>query len=619
MKKLIYLFGLILISSVCISQDTLKNNADSLLNLIRTSRESATNVERFNDLVSKHFAGGMQNNKDSLELFMQMTIEQARRLNDTEGLAYATYNLGKFYVAASGSYAIATPYLLESLTLFQGLNDSSGISKSYMQLGLISYMLQYFEDAIKKFQLSVEYSENSTSMYLLAISYSELNDFDESMKYFSIAIQDFKEQESLSQLDECYMYLGKLYEKEGVLDSAFYYLNIAIENREKKENPEIMARAYALISGTYLKTNNLKKAIQYAQSGYEAAQIGDDEVSGILATETLSKAYERLGDYKQAHYFLKLYHTLKNENIQGNTKQKIAEMQSTFDFTKKINDQKIKYQLELHRKNRIKNIMLASGILVLLIAGALWSRLQFVRKSRAAIQKEKDISENLLLNILPENVANELKEKGYTDAREFEKATILFSDFKGFTALSQQMTASDLVDEIDTCFKAFDDIMDKYGLEKIKTIGDAYMAAGGLQVPETTQPGDVVKAGLEMQDFIIQRREKHLELGIPSFEMRIGIHTGPVIAGVVGIKKFQYDIWGDTVNTASRMESSGAVGQVNISQATYELLTDTERPALSMSKGSLSADFTFESRGKIEAKGKGEIEMWFVTLNNKQQ
>lgn len=165
--------------------------------------------------------------------------------------------------------------------------------------------------------------------------------------------------------------------------------------------------------------------------------------------------------------------------------------------------------------------------------------------------------------------------------------------------------------EINHCFEAFDGIIEKYNVEKIKTIGDAYMAAGGLPVPTDDSVKNTVLAALEMQDFIVKRKnEFDAQISSPSgrpggarFEMRVGIHTGPVVAGIVGVKKFQYDIWGDTVNTASRIESNGEAGKVNISQATYELL-----------KG--DPDFSFESRGKIEAKGKGEIEMWFVSLNN---
>ena len=210
-----------------------------------------------------------------------------------------------------------------------------------------------------------------------------------------------------------------------------------------------------------------------------------------------------------------------------------------------------------------------------------------------------------MLNILPAEIAEELKIKGKADAWDFDLVFIIFTDFKSFTETSEKLTAKELIGEINHCFEAFDHICEKYGIEKIKTIGDAYMAAGGLPVPSEDSVKNTVLAALEMQSFISERIiEKRTKNEIP-FEMRLGIHTGSVVAGIVGVKKFQYDIWGDTVNTASRMESSGEVGKVNISEATYKLLKD-------------DPDFTFKSRGKIEAKGKGEIEMYFVDtkLNN---
>jgi len=222
-----------------------------------------------------------------------------------------------------------------------------------------------------------------------------------------------------------------------------------------------------------------------------------------------------------------------------------------------------------------------------------------VERQRDQIEKEKDRSDSLLLNILPAEIAEELKQKGRADARDFDMVSILFTDFKGFTEKSEKLSAAELVNEINVCFEAFDAIMEKYGIEKIKTIGDAYMAAGGLPVPAADSVKNTVLAALEMQKFILSRKATK---GEQAFEMRVGIHTGPVVAGIVGVKKFQYDIWGDTVNTAARMEQNSEVGKVNISQATYELLKDDPQ-------------FTFENRGKIEAKGKGEVEMYFVTFN----
>lgn len=206
----------------------------------------------------------------------------------------------------------------------------------------------------------------------------------------------------------------------------------------------------------------------------------------------------------------------------------------------------------------------------------------------------------MLLNILPEETAQELKEKGYAEAKLMDQVSVLFTDFKGFTSLSEKVTPKELVSDLHECFSAFDHICESHGIEKIKTIGDAYMAAGGLPSPSATHAKDVVLAALEMAEVIIKGKEAKIAAGAPYFEVRIGVHTGPVVAGIVGVKKFQYDIWGDTVNTASRMESNGAVGRVNISRSTYEMLKD-------------DPDLHFESRGKIDVKGKGELEMYFVS------
>jgi class 3 adenylate cyclase len=223
-----------------------------------------------------------------------------------------------------------------------------------------------------------------------------------------------------------------------------------------------------------------------------------------------------------------------------------------------------------------------------------------IEEQYAIISKERERSDNLLHNILPQEVAAELKATGASEAKDFDNVTVLFTDFVEFTQKAEKLAAKELVGEINTCFKAFDEIMTKYKLEKIKTIGDAYMAAGGLHVPRTSEPKDVVKAGIEMQAFMLSRKAEREKAYLPYFEMRVGVHTGPVVAGIVGVKKFQYDIWGDTVNTASRMESNGTIGKVNISSKTYALLKNDD-------------GFKFEEREEIEVKGKGIMKMYYVS------
>ncbi len=226
---------------------------------------------------------------------------------------------------------------------------------------------------------------------------------------------------------------------------------------------------------------------------------------------------------------------------------------------------------------------------------ALQEQLLNERNQNLSLEKQK--SDSLLLNILPHETAEELKQTGTAKSRSFDNVTVMFTDFRHFTAAAERMSPTELVNEIHDYFSMFDQITSKYNIEKIKTIGDSYMCAGGIPQTNHTHPVDVVSAALEIQAYMQQKKEELESKGKLFFELRLGIHTGPVVAGIVGTKKFAYDIWGDTVNVASRMESSGTVGKVNISGTTYELIKDK---------------FICEYRGKVQAKNKGEVDMYYV-------
>ncbi|MEX0981915.1 MAG: adenylate/guanylate cyclase domain-containing protein [Bacteroidales bacterium] len=217
-----------------------------------------------------------------------------------------------------------------------------------------------------------------------------------------------------------------------------------------------------------------------------------------------------------------------------------------------------------------------------------------IKERMVTVLSEKEKSDKLVADLFPKGTAEELKSKGRAQSKKFEMATVLFSDIQGFTKIAEEMNPEVLIDELDKFFFHFDSVVEKYNIEKIKTIGDAYMAAGGIPVKNSSNPVEVVLAGIEMQYYMKDLKRKKADI----WDLRIGIHTGPVITGVVGHKKLSYDIWGDTVNTASRMESSGEGGKVNISGITY---------------GHVKDFFLCEYRGKLPVKYKGNIDMYFVT------
>ena len=263
-------------------------------------------------------------------------------------------------------------------------------------------------------------------------------------------------------------------------------------------------------------------------------------------------------------------------------------------------------QLELQQSQR--NLLIALAAIVAIVAYSFYSRYKnskhynkLLETKNEMITQEKKRSEELLLNILPYKVAEELKRNGNAQAREYKTASVLFADFKDFSKISKKLSPEELVQALDQCFKGFDQIITKYNLEKIKTIGDSYMVAGGLPNPDEEHVSRLVQAAFEMQTFLKTIEQDRREKGLPFFEARIGIHTGPLIAGIVGTKKFAYDVWGDTVNVASRMESACEVGKVNISANTFRKIKD---------------EFPTEYRGKVRAKNLGLIDMYYVMPNN---
>jgi class 3 adenylate cyclase len=244
----------------------------------------------------------------------------------------------------------------------------------------------------------------------------------------------------------------------------------------------------------------------------------------------------------------------------------------------------------------IFNLHLVTGVGVMIVAAGYFSWVG--ERAEAELNRERQRSERLLLNILPAPIAERLKNEPGTIADQFSSVSVLFADIVGFTTLSSRISTEALIDILNEIFSRFDRLARKHNLEKIKTIGDAYMVVGGLPTPSEGHAVTMVEMALDMRVAV----RDYAKDAVEPIDIRIGINTGPVIAGVIGVEKFAYDLWGDTVNTASRMESHGLPGLVQISEATFQAISDS---------GNAGA-YRFEDRGGIQVKGKGQMRAFFV-------
>ncbi len=330
----------------------------------------------------------------------------------------------------------------------------------------------------------------------------------------------------------------------------------------------------------------------YAQKeGLDKIDSLQHKLATLKGDNVKASAYETIG---MEYYFLNEYDSAKINFAEAS--DIYASIGNKYG-TGRV--QQMSQQIELNKSEAKDKLLaqLASGAAAFFLIIAfvvMFMRHKKQKATNALLLHEKEKSEALLLNILPAHVAHQLKEKGLLFAEQFDSVTVIFTDFVGFTRVAEQFSPKQLVGELHSCFKAFDESLEKYNIEKIKTVGDAYLAVAGLKSKSKNHAADAVAFALYMQNFM-QRRKG--QLGDATFNMRIGVHTGGVVAGIVGVKKYAYDIWGDAVNTAARMEQNCEQGRINISEATYELVKDK---------------YTCEYRGEITAKGKGQLKMYYV-------
>jgi len=425
--------------------------------------------------------------------------------------------------------------------------------------------------------------------------YYKTKKYDIALEYFKESAPIFKKAKYLIGTAYTMGNIGMVYAEQGKNALAMEKIRKAITILEDLKDYYGISDYLIHMSDIYLKQNDLETALSYAERSLKLAEKYGlkDQVS--ISNLKLSQLYDKVGNQAESLKHYKDHITYRDSVTNLKSVQRIADLRTDFEVSQK--------QIEVDLLNQTKKtqriIAIASVIalfLVFLIALGIYRRYQFIKKTNIIIEEEKDRSNNLLLNILPEETALELKQNGKVLAKRFEFVTVLFTDFVGFTQYAEYLSPEKLVESVDYYFSKFDEIIEKHGLEKIKTVGDSYMCAGGLPFPTEDHAFKMVLAAIEITEFV-KTSKKINALNQTRYEIRIGINTGPVVAGVVGIKKFAYDIWGDAVNIASRMESNSEAGKINISENTYELIKDS---------------FDCEYRGEIEAKNKGVLKMYFV-------
>ncbi len=536
-----------------------------------------------------------------------------------EGMATSYNNIGLIF-ASQGNIRSALDFYSRSLKIYEDLKIADGISTTLQNIGFVYREQGDFDKAFDYYRRAWLMNRQTGDRYATGYSlngmgglFEETGNNDSALFYYSEALKLRREIDDKQGVSYSFKNIGGIYAKLGRADTAQKCFEQSLKGFEELGDKWGMAVTFNKLGGLYLDMGDALQSEKYLNRSLQLAkELGYP--TGIRdAADNLQQLYRRQRQWQRALQMTDLYITMRDSVMNDNNRKASLRMQFRYEYEKKEAKLKVEQdkrdalaKAEIARQKLVRNGFIAGFAVVLLFAVA-------VIRQRNRVRKEKKRSDELLLNILPEETAEELKETGTAKAKRYGSVSVLFTDFKNFTEAAGTLSPEELVAEINYCYSGFDQIMTRHNLEKIKTIGDSYMCAGGLPVSNHTHAEDCVRAALEIAAFINNRKEHNggtgrwagscIDAGLPkapspAFDIRIGIHTGPVVAGIVGIKKFAYDIWGDTVNIASRMESSGEAGKVNISGATYELVKEK---------------FICEYRGELEAKGKGRVNMYFVT------
>lgn len=533
-------------------------------------------------------------------------IQRAIELDSVSALYWAYVHVGNA-LRLQGELTLSVENFFKAGEIAAEIGDKRREGLVEIAVASVYHVMENYDNSIRYYKsgLDILKEENDTLNILgtllnLSDTYNKLEQPDSALVYLEEANRKLK----YGDRDIYFAYtkgnMGVAFALQGKNAMAKNYISEAIDILDDLGDTYGISDYLNYMSSILLKQGQYEPALSYSLQGLDLAHdlgLKEQLSDGNLK---ISQIYEAMGDTISSYKYFKEHVAYKDSLTNISSVQKMADIRTDFEVSQK--------QLEVDLLNQQKKtqtiITWATGIalfsLTIIVFGVL-RRYRFINRTNKIIEEEKNRSDLLLLNILPSETAQELKEKGKVKAKRFESVTVLFTDFQGFTMKSQGFSPEKLVASVDFYFSEFDRIIGKYGLEKIKTIGDSYMCAGGLPFPSEDHPQKVIEAAREILQFMEKTRVKN-DPEIAYFGTRLGINTGPVVAGVVGTKKFAYDIWGDTVNVAARMESNSKPGKINISENTYDKVKDL---------------YNCTFRGKIEVKNRGSMNMYYVNDRKK--
>ncbi len=570
--------------------------------------------------------GLIYGDQDELEKaldYEQQALNIYYKLKDKHGILKNLCNIGTLYNSIA-NYPKALENYYNALKISEELDDKKNIAINLNNIGdayqfqhNLPKALEYEMKALKNFEELGDKNNLAWIQRNIGQLYRLNLNFDSAIIFCDYADKIFEELKDKRGLGITLGDLGVIYQTQKKFSTALDYFFLALKNYKELDAKSGVSLSLGNIGNTFLdlykcdtiksifyfnktipKNKFIDSAINYLNKSILISTEINDENSLIDFSLALSESYEVSKKFKNAYINYVNYVNVKNSVFSLQNKMLIANLETQRDIDIKNKDIEIKDKqilidkLDIQKKQN-ERVYFIIGILILLILIVFIAiSIKNQKNSNDLLVIEKKKSEDLLLNILPKEVANELKEKGSADACFFENVTVMFTDFKGSIHF-ENSSPYQFVDELNNCFKAFDTILSKYNIEKIKTVGTTYLAVAGLPTHNANHAYDMMNAALEIMEFM-QNRKK--ELGNITFDISIGMNSGSLVAGIVGVKKFAYDIWGDTVNIAARMMHNCEVNKINISSSAYEILKD---------------NYKFEYRGEIDAKNKGKLKMYF--------